>query len=420
MKSILFFTLLFFLFLTPKQIEAQSFFICNEGGEIGKMNIADCSFKKFPILNSINFFDIAFSPNGKLYGIEGYNLYEIDTIANSTPKLVIQLPEGGNALTVDKFGLIYGAGETIWSYDIVNNSFKSYGAMMAEGVLLRSAGDLTFYNGNLYLASNKKSIVKINLNNPQKSETVINVNVDGGIVGIVTYKDCGFVKTYGFTLSLNKRTVLEVDWKNKTTKEICTVPFAILGAASEYEFLASASDTTFIEQYTCDASKTKETTQNFLNSQNCDSVVTTKIIYAGSNPTYLNEATCEISKAGLTTLNLKNQKGCDSTVYKTLTLKIDTINLKRVICEGDSFLFGNKMLKNVGQYPQIFKTKSGCDSLVNLDLTVAKKDSIFQEKQTCDKQKAGFQRAFLKNKQGCDSLVVTLFTLKNDIKFAQN
>ncbi len=419
MRSIIFFTLLFSLFLTPKKIEAQSFFTCNENGEIGKMNVADCSFKKFSIQNNIDFYDIAYSPNGKLYGIQGNNLYEIDTLPNSRPKLVTQLQEGGNALTVDKFGLIYGAGETLWSYDVVNNVYKNYGAMMAEGTLLRSAGDLTFYNGNLYLASNKKSIVKININNPQKSETVINVNVDGGIVGIVTYKDCGFVKTYGFTLSLNKRTVLEVDWKNKTTKEICTVPFAILGAASEYEFLASASDTTFIEQYTCDASKAKETTQNFLNSQNCDSVVTTKIIYAGSNPMYLKEATCEISKAGTSTLNLKNLKGCDSTVYKTLTLKIDTINLKRVICEGDSFLFGNKILKNNGQYAQIFKTKSGCDSLVNLDLAVAKKDSIFQEKQTCDKQKAGFQRELLKNKQGCDSLIVTLFSLKNEVRFSQ-
>jgi gliding motility-associated-like protein len=419
MKSILFFTLLFSFFLTPKYLKAQSFFICNEGGDIGKMNIADCSFKKLSIQNTIDFADIAYSPNGKLYGIQFNNLYEIDTLPNSTPKLVAQLPNGGNALTIDKFGIIYGAGVTLWSYDILNNVFKNYGDIIAEDVVLFSAGDLTFYNGNLYLATDKKSIVKINLNNPKKSETAVRVNSEGGIIGIVTYKNCDFVKTYGFTLSLNTRTVLEIDWKSKTTKEICSVPFTIFGAASEYEFLASASDTTFIEQYTCDTSKAKVTTQNLTNSQNCDSVVTTKIIYAGSTPTYLKASTCEISKVGTTTLNLKNLRGCDSTVYTTLTLKIDTINVKRLICEGDSMIFGNKILKNSGQYTQILKTKSGCDSLVNLVLTVAKKDSIFQEKQTCNKQKAGFQREFLKNKQGCDSLVVTLFTLKNEIKFAQ-
>jgi gliding motility-associated-like protein len=420
MKSILFFTLLFSLFLTPKYLKAQSFFVCDNKGNIGKVNIANCTYKSIPLNNSVIFFaDITFHPNGKLYGYLLGDIYEIDTIPNSTPRIIAHSDSiSASSLTTDKNGIIYGAGIKLWSYNVATNKFRIHGDMIADNELIEAAGDLTFYNSNLYVSSNKNKMIQLNIEDPTKSTTFLTFNSQDTVLGIMSYKDCGRVRTFATTNDSNAR-VLEIDWKTKTTKPVCNLPVIIFGAASEYEFLASASDTTFVEQYTCDANKAKVTTQNLLNSQKCDSVVTTKIIYAGSNPTYLKASTCEISKVGTTSVNLKNQRGCDSTVYTTLTLKIDTINAKRLICEGDSMMFGNKILKSSGQYTQILKTKSGCDSLVNLDLTVAKKDSIFQEKQTCNKQKAGFQREFLKNKQGCDSLVVTLFTLKNEIKFAQ-
>jgi len=45
-------------------------------------------------------------------------------------------------------------------------------------------------------------------------------------------------------------------------------------------------------------------------------------------------------------------------------------NTTAAICSGDTFIFGTQLLTNSGVYTEIFKSKHGCDSTVNLTLTV--------------------------------------------------
>jgi hypothetical protein len=473
MKNILFFTLMLFTILKPQVTQAQEFFVCDNAGNIGKVNMSNCSYKLIPLTKVVPYFvDITFHPNGKLYGFLSGNLYEIDTIPNSFPKIVAyKFGLESTSLTADKNGTIYGASSQLWSYSLATNQFKIHGNMLVDNVLIQAGGDLTFYNGNLYVATGNNKMVQINIEDPSKSTIVLSFPSQDTIFGIMSYVDCGKVRTFATTNSINSE-VLEIDWNTFTTKSVCNVPVTIYGAASRYEFLASKPDTTFLEQYTCDSSKSKITSQTYKNSQNCDSIVTTKILYAGSNPLYETFYTCDVSKVRTSALKFINKRGCDSIIYRTGVLKNDTISTSKLICVGDSLFFGDKYLKQKGEYLYNFKrpffcdsvvklslivnpkpikksnfwvcektnvrvdtvkmnAKSACDTLLitNYQLALRTKDSItlnqtlcFGEKRNWNNQildKTNIYKAFLKNIYGCDSSVTLNLTVKNEIRFAQ-
>jgi gliding motility-associated-like protein len=380
MKNKAIFTVFFTLFSLATTLKAQEFFICDDVGNIGKVNLLDCSYTSIPIKKIVPFFtDITFHPNGKLYGCVNRNIYEIDTQPNSSPRFVASSDFAyATSLTADKNGIIYGADGILWSYNIATNQFRSHGFMKVGSEYITAGGDLTFYNGNLYVASDKNKMVQLNIDQPTASSFVFSFASRDTIFGIMSYKDCDKVRTFA-TNNRKNSDIYEIDWLTKTTNIVCTIPVKVYGAASRYEFLASKPDTTLLELTTCDPNKAKTTTQTLKTSFNCDSIVTTKITYAKPDPT----------------------------------------SFQKTLCEGDSFLFGNKFYQQTGIYNHIFQSKYGCDSLVSLTLNVLKKDTFSQNKTTCNPLKVGIQKDILKNTQGCDSIIFTNFSFKNDIRFNQ-
>jgi len=96
------------------------------------------------------------------------------------------------------------------------------------------------------------------------------------------------------------------------------------------------------------------------------------------------------------------------------------------ICKGDRFIFGSQILTGAGSYSELFETRAGCDSLVNLTLSV---DPIYDASQTislCEGESYTFpdgtihesitedltQISRLKSVRGCDSLITTTITVK--------
>ena len=495
-------------------LKAQDFFISDNVGNLGKVDLATCTYKKIPLkINQPFIGDITFHPNGKLYGVTNSSFFTLDTLPNSTATLISSVVPSSSSLTSDNNGIIYGAGSQYWSYNPSTQAIKNYGYMVAEGDTVRAAGDLTFYNGDLYVASRKNKLVKINLQDPSNCTTYMSFSPQDTILGIVSFKGCDGTKTYAIKYGDNSSDILEIDWQNKKTKFVCTVPVAIYGAASRFEFLASKPDTTTIEQFTCDSSKAKVTTQRLKNVLNCDSLVTTKIVFGGSTPTFTTFNTCETNKAKTDTVRLINFRGCDSLIIRTGILKDDTTTISQTICQGDSLYFGNqfykkngsyyfgfkrtlrcdsvvnlklvinlppnqvtnywvceakdvksdtgkkkflticdtafitnyrlapriqdlksvdksicfgdkfawdnKIIDQTGSYKAVFKNKYGCDSTVTLNLTKLPKDSLFQEKPTCNPNKVGNVKAVLKNQKGCDSIVLTKYFLRSEINFNQ-
>jgi gliding motility-associated-like protein len=78
-----------------------------------------------------------------------------------------------------------------------------------------------------------------------------------------------------------------------------------------------------------------------------------------------------ISTAGTYQSSLQSINGCDSIV--NLSLSINPVyysTFDTSICQGNILSFGGQNLTNSGQYSATFQSQNGCDSLVTLNLTI--------------------------------------------------
>ena len=99
-------------------------------------------------------------------------------------------------------------------------------------------------------------------------------------------------------------------------------------------------------------------------------------------PTNLNYDLCEgdtitigdslLTTAGLHSIHFESIIGCDSLVNATITLfETQEVALDSVICQGDTVTIGNRKYFTSGNYSDTLSTTYlGCDSIVNLSLTV--------------------------------------------------
>lgn len=83
--------------------------------------------------------------------------------------------------------------------------------------------------------------------------------------------------------------------------------------------------------------------------------------------------TLDASNAGLNTEVLQSVNGCDSTLELTLTvLPTNTVSDAVTICSGETYDFNGQILTeaNAGLNTAVLQSVNGCDSTVNLTLTV--------------------------------------------------
>lgn len=161
----------------------------------------------------------------------------------------------------------------------------------------------------------------------------------------------------------------------------------------------------------------------------CGNVTTNCINITITTPpdtTFLNEIICQgepytignqmFNAAGEYDVNLTTPGGCDSIIHLILTVEDPVItNLTETICAGDSIRIGNSIYKASGSYTDVLDTSNGCDSTVNLTLTVLNPiersltanicagDAFTVGNQTFSA--AGSFRIPLQSAGGCDSIV---------------
>ena len=179
-------------------------------------------------------------------------------------------------------------------------------------------------------------------------------------------------------------------------------------------------------------------TETFQTIHGCDSVVNLNLTV---NPVYSetqNLTLCQnelpytfgtqsLTTAGVYTETFKTKADCDSTITLTLTVnpafeKSQTVT----ICEsGLPYAFGTQILEETGEYTETFQTIHGCDSVVNLSLTVnpvynqTAELSLFEKDLpylfgTQSLTAAGIYTEAFSSASGCDSTVtLTLTVLEN-------
>jgi plastocyanin len=120
---------------------------------------------------------------------------------------------------------------------------------------------------------------------------------------------------------------------------------------------------------------------------------------------------------------LTNAQNCDSTVQLNLTVRpVSVTNLAPSICSGDSVVVGGQVFKNQGNYVVVLQNAQGCDSTINVNLSVREVsfavvnasicagDSVVIGNQRFDAQ--GSYTVVLQNTAGCDSTVQLNLTVR--------
>jgi hypothetical protein len=101
----------------------------------------------------------------------------------------------------------------------------------------------------------------------------------------------------------------------------------------------------------------------------------------------------------------------------------ETAQATNAICQGQTYSFGSQTLNAAGSYSEVFSNSDGCDSLVNLSLTILPTYSFNQSISLCDGEslqignstytQSGNYQTILTSQAGCDSTINTQLTIIN-------
>ncbi len=165
---------------------------------------------------------------------------------------------------------------------------------------------------------------------------------------------------------------------------------------------------------------------SLLTIDGCDSIIIFDLLV---HPKYLIQSTVSIcvgsdyiigdstyTETGVYNYTFTTVNGCDSLVELEL-LVVDAIheNVSESICQGDTIIFGNIEISQVGQYQDTLISVNGCDSIVILDLNLIPHYEIFNTGNICNGESYAFGDSLYtetgiytftyQSIWGCDSIV---------------
>jgi len=168
--------------------------------------------------------------------------------------------------------------------------------------------------------------------------------------------------------------------------------------------------------------------ETFSSVTGCDSVVTLNLTVNSTFTANLDSTVCDvelpitlgtqtISAAGNYTEVFQAANGCDSTINLNLTVNPTfAVTDSAFICQGQTLIFGSQVLDSSGTYNEVFSSAVGCDSAVTLILVVGNKVVTNLSATICDGESftfdgqqltvAGEYTDSLVTSSGCDSIVV--------------
>jgi len=241
-KNYLSLLLLLGLSVFVQQGHAQLIYFSDSFGTMFTVDISSgtCNVSELGQITSNSFpftpTDIAFHPNGNLYATGDGSFYEIDL--NTLVATFIgnhNAPSGNfiNSLVCDADGVIYAADTELFTVNINNGSLNNLGTLPCE-----SSGDLAFNDGELYLACQQNRLLKIDIDNPEDSDIIGEMQASGSFFGIVTFAtECSDVQTFGTA----GNGLYQITINNAATDFLCTLSGAteVYGAAMETDFIAA-------------------------------------------------------------------------------------------------------------------------------------------------------------------------------------
>ena len=170
-----------------------------------------------------------------------------------------------------------------------------------------------------------------------------------------------------------------------------------------------------------------------MTSKGCDSIVYLDLTVTDTISENISQTICQgeaytvgnqtFNQSGYYTIFLIATDGCDSLVNLSLTV-LDTVrqNVSSTICDGDSLIIGNQTFKDEGNYSILITSAAGCDSVVNLSLSVIETVRTNVNSEICEGQtvtigdqtfsETGEYTITLLSSKGCDSIVILNLTVQ--------
>ena len=200
---------------------------------------------KFEIIGKMGviMFDIAISPDGVLYGLDssGNNLYKINTKNASTTLVGTLNPSGfSNSLTFGPDGVLYAIQGT--NLITIDPSTASVNILGDTG--FASAGDITFYENNLFMASTTNQLILIDISNPPNSFAIANIPETFGLATLfIGTKGCCTGNFHLYGTSGSDLSVYEIDPFTGNISNSVTLPS--FGPGTSFTFGATS------QQFNC-------------------------------------------------------------------------------------------------------------------------------------------------------------------------
>lgn len=215
-----------FISITFNAFAQQQIYATTYNLELYSFNLTNCTrqFKGYTGL----FLDIAFTPNGKLWGINGSQLYQIDTatakhtFVGSIPIPAVSLVEYNDTILLAEYNM------KLYSINILNAKTSEIGLIGYS-----ADGDLTWYDDDLYMVTSQGQIVKIELDVPKLK--IINVtkinNSTPKCEGAIT---ASFTGEYNSIIGFNYENIIKICHLDGTSQMLCPNinPGNITGGAS--------------------------------------------------------------------------------------------------------------------------------------------------------------------------------------------
>lgn len=168
------------------------------------------------------------------------------------------------------------------------------------------------------------------------------------------------------------------------------------------------------------------------NTQGCDSTITLNLTVLLELESSIDESICsgsyyefggiQYDATGSYENVVLNGQGCDSTITLNLTVNpTPEYQYDNSICQGETYEFNGDVLTETGLYTSLIQTSDGCDSIVELNLTVHPIFNTSENFEVCEGEEFLFEgQSFLtggsynfglQSEFGCDSLVTVNLTV---------
>lgn len=208
--------LIFCLFLGVESIAQQGLpiLISTANGDIYEVNIDSCT-SRFICATNKPLYDIAYTPNGNLWGITVDTLYRIDTITgNAIP--VKRYIGSGSLVSLNDSTLLIEHVQKIYKISTANADTTFVGQIGFIG-----DGDLTWYNDSLYMTGNGfliRTILDSTFSSVKNVKTINDSLFHFSFPGLVTLNKNDSSKTI---VGFRNQKAYKVNLLDATFQEIC-------------------------------------------------------------------------------------------------------------------------------------------------------------------------------------------------------